>query len=205
MSTSDRNPVFQQLRISLAEAEASVASARSKLAGYEAQYKALRSQAQLVPQVEAELTQLNRDYDVTKKTYDSLLQRREQATIGKDVQDTGGTQFRTIDPPRVSPDPVAPNRIALLAIACLLSVFVGLLASFGATQLMPTFHDARTLRDISKRPILGMVSMIPGEKAAPPPRGSDPVRRRHIRLVRRLRRDHDCRRANRPCRLRSDP
>jgi polysaccharide chain length determinant protein (PEP-CTERM system associated) len=163
VSTSDRNPVFQQLRISLAEAEASVASARSKLAGYEAQYRALRAQAQLVPQVEAEFTQLNRDYDVQKKTYDNLIARREQATMGKDAQDTGGTQIRTIDPPRVSPDPVAPNRIALLAIACLLSVIVGLLASFAASQLMPTFHDARTLRDISKRPILGMVSMIPGE------------------------------------------
>jgi polysaccharide chain length determinant protein (PEP-CTERM system associated) len=101
VSTSDRNPVFQQLRISLAEAEASVASARSKLAGYESQYRALAGAGAARPAVEAELTQLNRDYDVTKKTYDTLLQRREQAAIGKDVQSTGTTQFRVIDPPRV--------------------------------------------------------------------------------------------------------
>src|SRR5207248_319192 len=48
----DRNPVFQQLRISLAEAEATLASARAKFAGYESQFKALKGQAQLVPQVE---------------------------------------------------------------------------------------------------------------------------------------------------------
>ena len=28
---------------------------------------------------------------------------------------------------------------------------------------MPTFHDARTLREVAKRPILGMVSMLPSE------------------------------------------
>jgi polysaccharide chain length determinant protein (PEP-CTERM system associated) len=162
-TSSDRNPVFQQLRISLAEAEASVAAARAKLEGYESQYRALRAQAQLVPQVEAEFAQLNRDYDVQKKTYENLLARREAATMGKDVQDTGGAQFRVIDPPRVSPDPIFPNRTALLGLACLFAVLVGLLASFAASQLMPTFHDARALRDVSKRPILGMVSMIPGE------------------------------------------
>jgi polysaccharide chain length determinant protein (PEP-CTERM system associated) len=158
-----RNPVFQQLRLSLAEAEASVAAAKAKLQGYESQYQSLRAQAQLVPQVEAEFAQLNRDYDVQKKTYENLLNRREAAAMGKDVQDTGGAQFRVIDPPRVSPDPVFPNRIALLAIACLLSMLVGFLASFAASQLMPTFHDARVLREVSKRPIIGMVSMIPGE------------------------------------------
>ena len=161
--TTDRNPVFQQLRISLAEAEASVAAARAKLSGYETQYAQLRSQAQLVPQVEAEFAQLNRDYDVQKKTYETLLARREGATMGKDVQDTGTTQFRVIEPPRVSPEPVFPNRLALLGIVCAGSIVVGLLAAFAASQLMPTFHDARTLRDLSKRPILGMVSMIQGE------------------------------------------
>jgi protein tyrosine kinase modulator len=159
----DRNPVAQQLRISLAEAEASVAAARAKLNGYETQYAQLRAQAQLVPQVEAEFAQLNRDYAVQKKTYEDLLSRREAATMGKDVQDTGSTQFRVIDPPRVSPEPVFPNRLALLGIVSAASLIVGLLAAFAASQLMPTFHDARTLRDLSKRPILGMVSMIQGE------------------------------------------
>ncbi|HET8831970.1 MAG TPA: XrtA system polysaccharide chain length determinant [Casimicrobiaceae bacterium] len=159
----DQNPVMQQMRISLGDAEATVASARAKLAGLEGQYQELKSQAQLVPQVEADFTQLNRDYDVQKKTYDNLVARREAATMGKDVQDTGGAQFRIIDPPRVSPQPVAPNRLALLGIVCALAVLSGLLASLVANQLMPTFHDARTMRDVTKRPILGMVSMLPSD------------------------------------------
>ena len=83
--------------------------------------------------------------------------------MGRDVQDTGGAQFRVIDPPRVSPKPVEPNRIALLAMAFFLSIAAGLFASLAVSQLMPTFHEARTLREVSKRPILGMVSMLPSE------------------------------------------
>jgi polysaccharide chain length determinant protein (PEP-CTERM system associated) len=160
---ADHNPVTQQIRISLADAEANVAAARAKLAGLQGQYQQLKSQAQLVPQVEAEFAALSRDYEVQKKTYETLIARREAATMGKDVQDTGGTQFRVIDPPRVSPQPVAPNRLVLLGIVFGLTIGGGIFASFVASKTMPTFHDARTLRDIAKRPILGMVSMLPSE------------------------------------------
>ena len=159
----DQNPVYQQMKISLADAEAAVASARAKLAGLEAQRKALQTQAVRIPQAEAEYSQLNRDYDVQKRMYESLLARRESAAMGKDVQDSSGARFRVIDPPRVSPQPVAPNRLALLGLACAFSIGAGLFASLAASQLMPTFHEARALREISKRPILGMVSMLPSE------------------------------------------
>jgi protein tyrosine kinase modulator len=159
----DHNPVTQQIRISLADAEANVAAARAKLGGLQSQYQQLKSQAQLVPQVEAEFAALTRDYEVQKKTYETLIARREAATMGKDVQDTGGTQFRVIDPPRVSPQPVAPNRVALLGIVFGITLLAGVFASFVASQTMPTFNDARTLREIAKRPILGMVSMLPSD------------------------------------------
>lgn len=157
----ERNPVFQQLRVQLAESEAQVAAARAKLGGLEAQRAALQAQAKMVPQVEVEFAQLNRDYDVQKKTYESLLSRRESATMGIGMQNTGGAQFRVIDPPRVSPKPVAPNRLALLGVAFLVSIGIGFLASFAASQVVPTFHDGRALRDATNRPVLGLVSMLP--------------------------------------------
>jgi len=159
----ERNPMFQQLRLSLAEAEARVASARAKLGGYESQFRALLGQAKLVPEVEEEYMQLNRDYEVQKRTYEALLTRREAGEMGIEVQDVGGAQFRVIDPPRVSTQPVAPNRIGLLAMALVGSLVAGLFVSLAVSQLMPIFHDSRTLREVSKRPILGMVSMLPSE------------------------------------------
>ena len=158
--------MYQQLKFSLAEAEAAVASARAKVAGYEDQYRQLKAKAQLLPEIEAEATALNRDYEVQKRTYEGLLSRREAGNMGIDVQDAGGAQFRVIDPPRVTPEPVAPNRIGLLGMVLVGSVLAGLFISFLVSQVMPIFHDARTLRVISNRPILGMVSMLPSETLA---------------------------------------
>jgi polysaccharide chain length determinant protein (PEP-CTERM system associated) len=163
-SSLDRNPVFQQLRVSLADAEANVASLRSNLSAYEAQYSKLKAEAQLVPQVEAEFQQINRDYDIQKKTYETLLQRRQSAAIGEGVQDAGGTQFRVVDPPRVAPQPVPPTRISLLAIALGFALATGLIVSFATSEIMPTFHDARSVREVTQRPILGMVTMLPSEE-----------------------------------------
>jgi len=155
------SPVFQQMRVSLADSEANVAALRAKVSSYESQYAQLKNAARLVPQVEAEFAQLNRDYDIQKKTYETLLARRQSAAIGEGVQDAGGTQFRVIDPPRVSPKPVPPSRIALLGIVFIAAIGAGLLASFAANEIMPTFHDARALRSTTQRPILGMVTMLP--------------------------------------------
>lgn len=160
---SPQNAVQQQVRISLVDSEANVAGLRAKVAGLEAQYQRLKSQAQLVPQVEADYTALMRDYDIQKRTYDSLVARRESAMMGKDVQDTGGAQFRVIDPPRVSPTPVGPNRLLLIGGVLVLALGAGAFASLLVSQTNPTFHDARGLREIAKRPILGMVSMLPSD------------------------------------------
>jgi polysaccharide chain length determinant protein (PEP-CTERM system associated) len=162
-ASAQGSPVFQQMKVSLADAEAKVAALRARLASYESQYAQLKSAARLVPQVEAEFAQLNRDYDIQKKTYETLLARRESAAIGEGVSDAGGTQFRVIDPPRVSPNPVPPTRIALLGIVFVAAMGAGLLASFAANEIMPTFHDARSLRKATQRPILGMVTMLPSK------------------------------------------
>ena len=99
-----------------------------------------------MPQVEAEFAQLNRDYDIQKKTYETLLAREQSATLGEGVQDAGGTQFRVIDPPRVLPQPVPPTRMLLLGFAMLRVGGRRARRGFAAAELKPTFHDARSLR-----------------------------------------------------------
>ena len=98
-----------------------------------------------------------------RESYETLLARKQSATIGEGVQDFGGTQFRVIDPPRVVPGPVPPTRTMLLGLAFAAALGAGLLAALIASQVMATFHDARTLREITKRPILGMVTMLQTE------------------------------------------
>ena len=61
------NPVYQQLKVSLAEQESLVASLRGRLSELQSRLVAMRDSASKVPQVEAEMTQMNRDYDVMRR------------------------------------------------------------------------------------------------------------------------------------------
>lgn len=158
-SVANTNPVYQQLKISLAENEATVASLRVRVAEYQSRYNLLKDAMKMVPQIEAELTQLNRDYDINKKNYESLVARRESATISGEMDaSAAGVSFRLIDPPRVAPKPVSPNRLILLPLAFVLALGAGLFAPFAASQIRPVFFDARGLREISGLPLLGTVS-----------------------------------------------
>ena len=115
-----------------------------------------------MPKIDTEWTQLNRDYNIQKGQYDALVQRRETANLSGKLEDAGVAEFRIIDPPRVTPAPVAPNRLALVGILVVVSLAAGLAASFLISQIRPTFHDGRVLREVAGRPLLGMVSMIVG-------------------------------------------
>lgn len=159
----------EQLKVSLASAEASVASLRTRVAEYSSRYNTLKAAATMVPQIEAELAQLNRDYDINKKNYESLVARRESANMSGDMQSVSGVaDFRVIDPPRVLPKPVAPNRSLLFPLALLAAIAAGLGVAFIAKDVRPQFYDGRTLTEATGLPLLGTVTMIEraGDKKA---------------------------------------
>ena len=157
------NAVYQQLRVSLAESEALVAQLRTRVTEYESRLAKHKDSAKLAPQMESEFSQLNRDYGVHKRNYETLVSRREQAEMSGDMQSVSGADFRLIDPPRVSPQPVAPNRIVLLLGVLAAALGAGVFASFATSQIWPTFFDARSLRETTELPVLGAVTMLVGD------------------------------------------
>jgi len=156
------SPVYQRIRVALAEAEANVASIRSQLAAQQERLNQLRAAASRVPQAEAELAQLNRDYDVIRKNYEQLVARREAASLGLKMDRSAQlADFRVIEPPRVSPKPVFPNRIALAIAAMVIALAAGIAAAYAIDHLAPRFVEAKALQELSKRPVLGTISVYP--------------------------------------------
>lgn len=153
-----------ELRSSLAMADSRVASLRTRVSEYESRQARQRELMKSMPQIEAEFTQLNRDYEIHKKNYSQLVDRRESAELSGDLESAGSVaDFRLIDPPRASPNPVAPNRLLLLPGGLVLAFAAGLFAAFVASQLRPVFFDGKSLRDATGLPLLGTVSLIPNE------------------------------------------
>ena len=104
---------------------------------------------------------MNRDYAIIKKNYEDLVARRPSAVMSGDLDMAAGVvDFRLLDPPRVSPRPVWPNRMMLLGAAMLAAVGAGVFVAFAGSQLRPVYNDAQELRNITGLPLLGVVSMI---------------------------------------------
>ncbi len=153
--------MLQQLNVALAEAEADVASMRARVEEYTSRYERMKSLSNAVPQVEAELAQLNRDYQVNQSNYEKLLERRESAKISGDLGSaTDLVSFRIIDPPTVSDRPVGPDRGKFFSIVFLGALLAGIGVAFVISQVRPTFHSQASLREISGKPILGSIPMI---------------------------------------------
>ncbi|MEZ7895498.1 MAG: GNVR domain-containing protein [Thauera sp.] len=157
----DANPYFQQMKLALAQAESRVASLNARVAEFQSRLDQLRERARLVPEVEAELAQLNRDYAVHKTNYDALVARRESANIAVEMNtQTGVADFRVIDPPTLATKPSAPNRLLLIPVAGLAGLLAGFALTFLISQLRPAVVDPRGLREVTGLPVLGTVSML---------------------------------------------
>lgn len=161
LNPGNNSLVQQELMRILATAEVQVASLKARVDEYTGRYGQAMAAVKTAPQMEAEAAQLNRDYAIHKKNYEELVSRRESANISGELDVASGVaDFRLIDPPRVSPRPVAPNRLLLLGGAFVLTLLSGVFAAFAAGQLRPVFHDANDLRMRLELPILGVVSRL---------------------------------------------
>jgi hypothetical protein len=139
-----------------------VASLQARVSEYEGRLQQLKGAARAVPELEAEFAQMNRDYDTYKRNYESLVGRRESASISSDLETTSSiADFRLIDPPSLPSNPAAPNRVVLMLVAAAVGLAAGLAATFLASQLRPTVLDGRVLREVSGLAVLGTVSMLP--------------------------------------------
>lgn len=155
----------EQIKVSLAQAEANVASLRARVADYSSRYKQLKEMARRMPEYEAELAQLNRDYEVNKKNYENLIARRESANISGDMQSVSGVaDFRLVDPPRVAPGAVSPNQPLLLALSFLAALAGGGVAMFVSKELRPCIYDRQQLRAATGLPVLGVISLVDSDR-----------------------------------------
>ncbi len=155
------NPVWQQIQVKLVDTDANVAGLKSRIADKQNTITQLDDLAKTVPNVEAELMRVDRDYDVVKKKYEDLLTRRESARITQDLEGkTDKVQFRVIEPPDLPRGPSSPNRPALLSASLLLGLGAGLGIAFLLGQVHHTFSTANRLRASFDLPVLGTISAV---------------------------------------------
>lgn len=156
MSTS---PVYQGMRSMLAETQAQVAELRVRVAEYQDRVTNLNAKVHQIPEVEAELKQLNRDYDVITRQHQQMLERRESARLSGDVEkNAGDITFRVVDPPFVPRQPSQPNKLLLNIGVLALALGAGVALALLISLLYPIITNARMLATTAGLPLLGTVT-----------------------------------------------
>ncbi len=155
------NPLFENIKLMLVETETNVASLHRRVTEAELMVEKNRQLANTAPRIEAELADLDRDYEVLKGNYEELLARRESARISQAQEASASAiKFRVIDPPQLPVTASSPSRPVLY----LLSLFAGLGAGGGLAFLLATLNDSFvTSTQLSKTmnlPVLGRISLL---------------------------------------------
>lgn len=157
---SGLNPAYQDLKAEIGASKIEIESLKAKLAEQEIKVDTLKSSVNLVPEVEAKMARLNRDYDITKKRHLMLVERKELALLAEAVGQSGkNVHIKVMSQPYVAEEPSGPNRMALLSIVFGLALAAGIAWSIVKFALQPTFIYVRQLNDQIGLPVLGTIGL----------------------------------------------
>lgn len=162
-SDSDESLVYQEMKIALGQAEADVAGLKIRAEEFKRRVDDLERLVDTVPEVEAELQRLDRDYSLNKRNFEELIKRRESARLSEEVDDKADRlKLKVIEPPRIPLSPIGPKRIQLFSGVLVASLGIGVAIAFLLTQITPRFYSSAELREFAQIPVIGVVTMISG-------------------------------------------
>ncbi|HUK59668.1 MAG TPA: XrtA system polysaccharide chain length determinant [Stellaceae bacterium] len=154
------NPLYQEVKMRLVDAESTVASVQRQLDYSVTEQKRIQEAVKAAPGIQLQAQNLDRDYDILKKNYDELIQRREAANLAQ-AADTQAdkVQFRIVDAPQVPLTPISPNRPILYTGVLIAGLGAGIGAAFLLVQLDRSFSTLAGLRAFGL-PVLGSISRV---------------------------------------------
>lgn len=157
---SSSNPMYQELRLQLGQVEANIAALEVRRNEYLRRITDLQSQVETLPQIEAELAALTRDYEITETNYNKLLDRFESAQLRSEANQTGqNVNFRIVEPPVLPSKPFFPNRLMFSALATVAAISAGIGTAFLISQIRPVFTSPAQLTSMYSWPVIGSISM----------------------------------------------
>jgi polysaccharide biosynthesis transport protein len=148
-SANINNPAYIQLQSELAIAAVEVQNIGQQKIALAENLKKLEVNVSQTHQVERGYYDLNRDLDNHKAKYSELKSKYLEAKLSQNLEvEQKAEKFSLLEPPRVPDKPEKPNRIKILFVGFLASVFGGLGAGFLAEILDNSIRNHNALTQL---------------------------------------------------------
>jgi polysaccharide chain length determinant protein (PEP-CTERM system associated) len=152
---------LEELKLAYRQAEVDLTAISLRKNEFDKRIKEFKTKLDVLPKVEAELTRLNRDYEINRSRYQELVQRLESAKMSEQAEIAGdNVKFRIVEPPKVPLLPVGPKRLLLSVVILVAALGAGGGLAFLLSQIKPVYYDPYLLRKETEIPVLGQVSRV---------------------------------------------
>ena len=110
------------------------------------------------PKREQEMVQINRDYDILRLYYQSLVDKKFQSQMAENLErKQQGEQFKILDPARLPEKPFKPNRNNLLIMGGLIGLAIGLGLAWFRESMDRSFYEVSDLENYLGLPVLATI------------------------------------------------
>ena len=155
------NPLYQELRGGLYEANTAVQTIRSRIQENQRQLGNEEERNRRIQEAAAELAERTRDYDVTTQIYQDLLRRREAARVSMNLDRTQeGVTMRVEEPAFLPHQAKAPPLSYFASGGILLGIALPFAVLFGIQQADPRIRHPSVISERLGLATLGVIQHL---------------------------------------------
>jgi polysaccharide chain length determinant protein (PEP-CTERM system associated) len=164
-SASER--LITQYKAQFKEAQLEAKRLKEEMENLKEQIVLYQRRIEETPKTEQEMLQLNRDYDLLRTYYQSLLDKKYQSQMAENLErKQQGEQFRILDPARLPEKPYKPDRNAVLAMGAFFGLAIGLGLAWFRESMDRSFYEVSDLESYLNLPVLTTILNLNEEKKA---------------------------------------
>ena len=158
--TYDANPLSKLLEEQLYKDSIQLEGVKAKATLLAEQQRRLESELQRLEEAHARLVEFEREQQIAKEKYVSILQRKQDADSAAALDRNRISSLNVLMPPIASIEPVAPRKLLLMGVACVLGLGLGVALSLLLYYLDDRVRDPAQLEATTGLPCLGAI--VPG-------------------------------------------
>lgn len=147
-----------QYEVKLKETQSEAGRLKEEMGNLKEQIALYQRRIEETPKREQEMVDLNRDYDILKIYYQSLVDKKYQSQMAENLErKQQGEQFRILDPARLPEKPFKPNRDNILAVGAVFGLVIGLGLAWGRESMDRSFYEVSDLETYLQLPVLATI------------------------------------------------